>query len=102
MSKGTLDYSKIDNIEFDGIDHSDAPDYCDKLNKNMIWVSIKKRKPKASGYYYWKGKNNYGGRAYYYNDINYFDFDESIPVNKVDEENLYWLDETDAQYEECH
>jgi hypothetical protein len=33
--------------------------------------------------------------------INYFDFDESIPVNKVDEENLYWLDETDAQYKEC-
>jgi hypothetical protein len=29
ISKGTLDYSKIDNIEFDGIDHSDAPDYCD-------------------------------------------------------------------------
>jgi len=24
-----IDYSKIDNIEFDGIDHSDAPDYCD-------------------------------------------------------------------------
>ena len=24
-----LDYSKIANIEFDGIDHSDYPDYCD-------------------------------------------------------------------------
>ena len=24
-----LDYSKITNIEFDGIDHSDYPDYCD-------------------------------------------------------------------------
>ena len=34
-------------------------------------------------------------------DINYFDFDESIPVNKVDEENLFWLDEENAQYEEC-
>lgn len=22
-----MDYSKIDNIEFDGIDHKDAPDY---------------------------------------------------------------------------
>jgi hypothetical protein len=24
-----LDYSKIDMIEFDGIDHDDYPDYCD-------------------------------------------------------------------------
>lgn len=24
-----LDYTKIENIEFDGIDHKDAPDYCD-------------------------------------------------------------------------
>jgi hypothetical protein len=24
-----LDYSLIDNIEFDGIDHKDYPDYCD-------------------------------------------------------------------------
>lgn len=24
-----LDYNKISNIQFDGIDHRDAPDYCD-------------------------------------------------------------------------
>lgn len=24
-----LDYSLIDNIQFEGIDHNDAPDYCD-------------------------------------------------------------------------
>ena len=24
-----IDYNKIDNIEFDGVDHSDYPDYCD-------------------------------------------------------------------------
>jgi len=24
-----LDHSKIDNIQFEGIDHSDYPDYCD-------------------------------------------------------------------------
>lgn len=24
-----LDYSKITNIEFDGVDHSDYPDFCD-------------------------------------------------------------------------
>ncbi len=59
----------------------------------MIWVSIKNRKPKTSGYYYWKGKSNYGGLAYYNDDSNCFDFDESIPVNKVDEEYLFWLDE---------
>lgn len=29
-----LDKSKIDNIEFDGIDHSDYPDYCDAYISN--------------------------------------------------------------------
>lgn len=24
-----FDYKLVDNIEFDGIDHNDAPDYCD-------------------------------------------------------------------------
>ena len=24
-----MDYTKIDNIELDGIDHSDYPDFCD-------------------------------------------------------------------------
>jgi hypothetical protein len=67
----------------------------------MIWVSIQERKPKVSGYYYWKGKHNFGGREYYFVDLDCFDFDESIPVNKVDEKNLFWLDEENAQYEEC-
>lgn len=26
-----MDYSKISNIQFDGIDHKDAPDYCDSF-----------------------------------------------------------------------
>ena len=25
----TLDYSKISNVQVDGIDHNDCPDYCD-------------------------------------------------------------------------
>lgn len=25
----TIDLSKVSNIQFDGIDHSDYPDYCD-------------------------------------------------------------------------
>jgi hypothetical protein len=29
MKTVKLDYSKIDNIEVDGIDHRDYPDYCD-------------------------------------------------------------------------
>jgi hypothetical protein len=29
MKTTKLDYSKIDNIEVDGIDHRDYPDYCD-------------------------------------------------------------------------
>lgn len=72
----------------------------------MIWVSIQKRKPIKSGYYYWKGKSNYGGMARYNSELNEnnvpygFDFDDSIPVNKVDEDYLYWLDETNAKYEE--
>jgi hypothetical protein len=28
-AKKDLDYSKIDNIEWDGIDESDYPDFCD-------------------------------------------------------------------------
>ena len=27
--ENTFDYTKITNIQFDGIDHSDYPDYCD-------------------------------------------------------------------------
>lgn len=60
----------------------------------MVWVSIEKRKPKITGYYFWKGKSNYGGRAYYCVE-NGFDFDDSIPANKVDDEYLFWLDEED-------
>jgi hypothetical protein len=72
----------------------------------MVWVSIQKRKPTKDGYYYWKGKSNYGGREYYNTEINEFNneegfcFDNSIPKNKVEEDCLYWLDETDAKYEE--
>ncbi len=58
----------------------------------MIWVSIKKRKPTKEGNYYWKGKSDYGGRAYYYIEGG-FNFDDYIPENKVDEDYLYWLDE---------
>jgi hypothetical protein len=29
-----LDYSKISNLEFDGIDHEDYPDYCDAYITN--------------------------------------------------------------------
>lgn len=29
MCKTTIDFSKIDNIKFEGIDNTDYPDYCD-------------------------------------------------------------------------
>jgi hypothetical protein len=29
MTTQKLDLTKVDNIEFDGIDHADHPDYCD-------------------------------------------------------------------------
>jgi hypothetical protein len=29
MIEHKLDYTKITNIQFDGIEHNDAPDYCD-------------------------------------------------------------------------
>lgn len=59
----------------------------------MIWISVKERRPAESGYYYWKGRGHYGGRAYYCTDLQGFEFDSDVPVNKVDESNLRWLDE---------
>lgn len=67
----------------------------------MAWVSIKKRKPIKSEVYYWIGKSNYGGRDYFDVSENRFLFNDDVPVNKVSEDNLYWLDETDIPYEEC-
>lgn len=66
----------------------------------MIWVSILKRKPQSSGFYYWKGKSDFGGRAYYDAESGRFDFDESVPANKVDDEYLYWLDESEDEKSE--
>jgi hypothetical protein len=66
----------------------------------MIWVSIQKRKPKESGYYYWKGKSSYGGKAFYDHNEDSFDFHHDIPVNKVSDDYLFWLDEENAEYEE--
>ncbi len=65
----------------------------------MIWVSIKKRKPLKAGNYYWRGKHGYGGYTYYEIESGEFDFD-GVPVNKVDEDCVYWLDETDALFDE--
>lgn len=59
-----------------------------------------KRKPIKSDDYYWKGKSNYGGKDYYDIDTQSFTFDKDIPVNKVDDDNLYWLDEEEIQYED--
>lgn len=66
----------------------------------MIWVSIQKRKPTRSDNYYWKGKGNCGGNAYYDVERNSFCFNNDVPRNKVDEDYLYWLDEDNAIYEE--
>ncbi len=35
-----MDYSKIDNLEFDGIDHNDYPDYCDAHISNAFYNGI--------------------------------------------------------------
>lgn len=65
----------------------------------MAWVSVRKRIPQISGKYFWKGKSGYGGMAWF--DIEFgFEFDESIPVNKIAEDYLYWLDETDIKFED--
>lgn len=64
----------------------------------MVWVSILKRKPTKEGCYYWLGKSNYGGRTYY--DLEHgFEFYVDVPVNKVSDEHLFWLDETDTNFE---
>ena len=62
-------------------------------------VSVRKRLPIEEGEYYWLGKNRYGGIASYTFDEG-FQFDDTIPVNKVDEHYLYWLDETNIKFEE--
>jgi hypothetical protein len=36
----TLDYSKITNIEFDGINHKDYPDYCDAYIANADYDGV--------------------------------------------------------------
>ncbi len=59
----------------------------------MTWVSIKERKPKQSGCYFWKGKGRYGGFDFYHIDFG-FQFDENITYNKIGgEDYLCWLDE---------
>jgi hypothetical protein len=35
-----LDYSKIDNIEFDGIDYDDYPDFCDAYISNADYNGV--------------------------------------------------------------
>ena len=35
-----LDYTKISNIEFDGIDHKDYPDYCDAYIINADYDGV--------------------------------------------------------------
>jgi hypothetical protein len=35
-----LDYSKIDNIEFDGIDYDDYPDFCDAYISNADYDGV--------------------------------------------------------------
>jgi hypothetical protein len=35
-----LDYTKISNIEFDGIDHKDYPDYCDAYIVNADYDGV--------------------------------------------------------------
>jgi hypothetical protein len=35
-----LDYSKIDNIEFDGIDYDDYPDFCDTYISNADYDGV--------------------------------------------------------------
>ena len=35
-----LDYAKISNLEFDGIDHKDYPDYCDAFITNADYDGV--------------------------------------------------------------
>jgi hypothetical protein len=58
----------------------------------MKWVLMSERKPSVEGYYFCRGKSNYGGYHYYYEDTG-FEFDNTVPVNKVSDDYLCWLDE---------
>jgi hypothetical protein len=68
----------------------------------MKWVKITDRKPPKPGMYFWRGKTNYGGYCEWgrvetdeggWEDG--FDFPDSVPTNKVGDDYLMWLDETD-------
>jgi len=61
----------------------------------MKWVSVLDRKPKESGYYFWKGKGTWKGVVWFELNSEIFQFDENIPLNKVDENYLHWLDESE-------
>ena len=82
----------------------------EKKIKFPRWVSINDREPPINGFYYWKGKGNYGGYDYYYCEVEgeiegegksrgHFEFSNSVPVNKVDREYLLWLDEGEEEEE---
>lgn len=66
----------------------------------MTWTRAVKRKPKTSGFYFWKGKSGYGGMEYFNAEIGNFELNQDIPANKRDEESLYWLDEENIKYED--
>ena len=59
----------------------------------MNWIPIRDRKPPESGYYYWKGKSGYGGWSWFNAETGEFEFNHTVPVNKVGEDYLQWLEE---------
>lgn len=63
----------------------------------MQWIEFSKRKPKKSKKYFWLGKSDYGGYTYYDVDLDKWSFDNDVPVNKVSEDYLMWLDEEESK-----
>lgn len=63
----------------------------------MKWVKFNERKPLLTGWYYYKGKDYYGGYTFFSVEDGCFYFEENIPRNKVDVDYLEWLNETNDE-----
>ncbi len=63
-----------------------------------MWQKFTTLKPPEYGKYFWRGKSGYMGCDYYYTETETFDFSPDTPTNKVADDELYWLDETNIPY----
>jgi hypothetical protein len=59
----------------------------------MKWIIFGERKPAKSGFYYWKGKNGYGGHSWFNIISKKFKFEDDVPIDIVYCASFCWLEE---------